>query len=469
MSDLETKGLQVKVEGVVYQVYVSLMQVAGDTLGLNGILGFVESFTAAYPCRLCKVRRDEFSSTFSEIGTKIRSRNEFEKDILLCDTRLTGVKEECCYNSIPSFHVSMNVYCDIMHDLLEGICRYVMLKVLHYLIVSKRYFSIDTLNLRISHFVYEHSSSPGCISENQLKGDSLVMGAIEMLNLVLGLGLMIGDLVPQNDCCWDVYLLLRQVLLFSCGICFDSNDLQYMQTLIAEFLEEYVKFFHCCLTLKFHNLTHYPRIIATLGPLYHIWVMRCEAKHADAKKVASSSGNFKNICHTIAVRHQMKQAERLMAQRGIEQAELSVKKCDTLLLCDIEQGDVISELLGNYGMYREIFSTNTVTVNSVVYKSGQILVADTDDLFPQFVVIDSVFLTDTRDSYFICHQLQCVCENRHYQAFEIEHTNKMVVIDVSKLSSLPSPWSLTSHTKLGVLFVSLKHKLWLEVSLFRIK
>jgi len=55
---------------------------------------------------------------------------------------------------------------------------------------------------------------------------------------------------------------------------------------LAEFLAEYTRLLGCSLSLKFDNLTHYPRIIATVGPLHHMWVMRCEAKHAELKKVA---------------------------------------------------------------------------------------------------------------------------------------------------------------------------------------
>ena len=208
----------------------------------------------------------------------------------LRDASKTGIKEECCHNVVPSFHVSQNVYCDIMHDLLEGVCRYVMQRVLQHLIVAKSFFSLDMLNLRISSFVY-HSSRPGSISQSQKKNDSSIMGAVEMLNFVLGFGLMVGDLVPYDDSGWHIYLLLRKVLVFCCGLCFSSSDLVYLQTLVADFLGEYMKLFECSLTLKFQNRTHYLRIIAMPGPLYHIWVMRCEAKHANAKKVASSSRN----------------------------------------------------------------------------------------------------------------------------------------------------------------------------------
>jgi hypothetical protein len=61
--------------------------------------------------------------------------------------------------------------------------------------------------------------------------------------------------------------------------------------------------------------------------MYYNWVMTCEAKNSELKKPAVSSGNFKNITRTLAVRHQMKQAERFLACTGFAE-ECSVDFCN---------------------------------------------------------------------------------------------------------------------------------------------
>ena len=71
MADLEMKGFQL--DGVQYQIFVCLVERTGDNLGLNGILGFVESFTASYSCRQCKVKRKDFSMQLFEITDKLRT------------------------------------------------------------------------------------------------------------------------------------------------------------------------------------------------------------------------------------------------------------------------------------------------------------------------------------------------------------------------------------------------------------
>ena len=41
-----------------------------------------------------------------------------------------------------------------------------------------------------------------------------------------------------------------------------------------------------------------------VGPLVRFWTMRYEAKHQHFKHLANTIGNFINICHTLAIRHQ---------------------------------------------------------------------------------------------------------------------------------------------------------------------
>jgi hypothetical protein len=49
MHKLETQVLNFYV-GISYKVYVVLVLVTGDYLGINVILGYTESFTARFPC-----------------------------------------------------------------------------------------------------------------------------------------------------------------------------------------------------------------------------------------------------------------------------------------------------------------------------------------------------------------------------------------------------------------------------------
>lgn len=123
--------------------------VIGDNLGLNSVLGFQESFSASYFCRICTASKAETKQQTVENRLLVRSEESYKADTL---TEEHGVKETCVFDEIPGFSVLQNAACDFMHDVLEGICRYEMAYLLDYLINNKYYFSLEHLNSRLKFF-----------------------------------------------------------------------------------------------------------------------------------------------------------------------------------------------------------------------------------------------------------------------------------------------------------------------------
>ena len=76
------------------------------------MLGYVESFTAHYPCRLCKLSREEFNYNLFAVPDKPRTKQTHVDDLALGSPSETGMKGPGIYAGLPSFHASMNVYCD---------------------------------------------------------------------------------------------------------------------------------------------------------------------------------------------------------------------------------------------------------------------------------------------------------------------------------------------------------------------
>ena len=58
--------------------------------------------------------------------------------------------------------------------------------------------------------------------------------------------------------------------------------------------------------------------IFSVGPLVRHWTIRYEAKHQYLKALSTSIGNFINITHTLAVRHQSYQCYHLCADDPYE-------------------------------------------------------------------------------------------------------------------------------------------------------
>ena len=216
LNFLQTQGIVIIADGVLQRVKFQLILILGDNLGLNGILGFVESFTARYSCRICRVSSEKSATLTIEDAEKLRNSQNYNEDIEKSNTLESGIKEPCVFNEVNDFHVAENFSVDMMHDVLEGVSVYVLESILFIFIFVKKYFNLNYLNCRIQNFNYgptEIANKPPVISFNRATNKlHLKMSASEILCLVRYWGLMIGDLIPDDDEYWQLYKYLRQII-----------------------------------------------------------------------------------------------------------------------------------------------------------------------------------------------------------------------------------------------------------------
>ncbi len=66
LTDLERTGILLEIKGGRKNVKVLLDMVTSDNLFLNSIFGFVESFSANFPCRSCATHRKNFEVCFDK-------------------------------------------------------------------------------------------------------------------------------------------------------------------------------------------------------------------------------------------------------------------------------------------------------------------------------------------------------------------------------------------------------------------
>ena len=62
-------------------VKISIAQITGDNLGVNGICGCVESFIANYYCRNCKMHREDALYADVESPEFVRTKEGYEADV----------------------------------------------------------------------------------------------------------------------------------------------------------------------------------------------------------------------------------------------------------------------------------------------------------------------------------------------------------------------------------------------------
>lgn len=312
---LETEGIEIQISSKNIRVYFTLLLILGDNLGLNSVLGFDESFQSHYFCRFCKTHKDETTSQTIENEDHIRTVNNYNRDSVSLSY---GIKEICIWHELPNFHVTNNLSCDIMHDLLEGVLRYDMAHIIGCLI-KKKFFSVEQLNERIKYFKFSDVDTGNpipSICSQHLKKKYIIMSASEMLGLTIYFGILVGDLIPSSEPVWDFYILLCNMLNIIFAKTVSNSSISYLETVITEHNETYCKLFNDTLKPKFHFLVHYPRIMRKIGPVRHIWVMRYEGFHKQLKSTAKIVTSRINLLLSLCIKQQLKFCNRVFKKKG---------------------------------------------------------------------------------------------------------------------------------------------------------
>lgn len=298
---LETTGIEINNQ----RFFIILAACVGDNKGLNGMLGFTESFTAHFFCRFCKMPKSETQKCDKQCSDVLRNRSNYIDDVAKNNVSETGIIGDCIFNQLENFNVTENFSVDIMHDMLEGILNYEIALILDNFINKNKYFKLEQLNSRIANFdfgEYENINKPQYISNDHLKSHKLRYSSSETLWLAKFLGVMIGEFIPEKDGKWEIFILLRQILEIVLQDHINLETIDYLEYLISRHHKTFQENFQLPLRPKHHFLCHYPYVMKKMGPLKQFWCMRFEGKHKILKNIARSTTSRRNICKTISQR-----------------------------------------------------------------------------------------------------------------------------------------------------------------------
>ncbi|OXU17363.1 hypothetical protein TSAR_007972 [Trichomalopsis sarcophagae] len=171
LNFLSESGIEVQLPSGLKKIYFELALFVGVKAELHAILGLLESFRAK-----CTLRTVE----------------NYQNLLASDDPTVSGIKEKCILHDIKNFHMSNNTCVDVMHDVLEGICRYDLALILNHFIYDAKLFSLEELNLRVRGFDYGfgyHVNKPPELNEDWIKKGCIVITSSEMLCLVQNLNL----------------------------------------------------------------------------------------------------------------------------------------------------------------------------------------------------------------------------------------------------------------------------------------
>lgn len=433
---LEYEGILCNIDRESTRIFFCVALLLGDNLGLHTLLGFTESFRANSFCRFCKCHRNETYHLSKQQDELLRNRTNFEEDIAVNNVSLTGIKEQTPWNNLPSFHATDNPSVDIAHDIFEGVASFDVTEILYQFIIVDKLFTIETLNSRLKYFNYgkDNVNKPPLIAIENLKHKKIRMSCAEMKCFLLYAGLMLGNLIPEENKFWKLYILLRKILaiVLSPRIYNLEATCNLLSDLISEHHNLYVELFSLNLKPKHHNLIHYPWIMRRVGPLIHLSSIRFESKHRESKTFANVVASRVNITHTLAIKHQLKQCHRFITKSGLGDCitKTVVKNMKSIYECipDFDQLCLESEIIEKFS--KSVSFCKSIGINNFTYKTGDLLLIgrETDILFG---VIETILQNEDNQVCFVYSPLKVVFREHIYAYEVIGKGNKKCILESS--------------------------------------
>lgn len=250
--------------------------ILGDNKEMNTTLGFVRSFCANHYCRFCNKHRNNMRTEPTSDDRNRRNRDAYDEDVLMENTRITGVREYSVFNDIPFFHVTSSASADLTHDLQEGILHTCMSLAIQYFL-DEEFFDLEYLNNQIKWMEFgeaEKGNKPTAILLKDIKKNKFKMSASEMSFFTHHITLLIGNVVPCEDPVWS--FVLNVVKFFDlCELpSYGEEDLIQLKTVNEDINWELLNIFEVTLKPKSHFTTHYDELTKEFGPMKKLRTIR---------------------------------------------------------------------------------------------------------------------------------------------------------------------------------------------------
>lgn len=250
-----------------------------------------------------------------------------------------------------------------MHDIPEGIIPFTSHHLFQYCI-ENRLFSERKLVQRIQFHDYGVLNRRNVPSIVLLTKHNLNQCAAQSLCLFRNISFILHEYKDQLKDVWPcIGSLLKIVQIVYSDVIYE-RDLIKLKHHIHTHLETVKEKFTPKLLPKHHFLTHYPRIIRTMGSVKHMSSIRFEAKHQIFKNFSRSNKNFKKLTFTLTEKHQKAIACAMRSFTNDIPIDAGKKRPvdDVELLCKFTKNTVCE--------------VKWIQVNDHRYEAGQLLLHD---------------------------------------------------------------------------------------------
>lgn len=390
--------------------------ILGDNLGLNGILGFVESFVANFYCRFCRNIKHVMHKQVKEDVAALRNELNYSQDVATKNPSATGIKEECVFHSMCDFHVTKNYSVDLLHDFLEGDLHFDLCNIISSLI-KKGCFTLDELNSLIKTHNYGpcvKNKSIDDITIEMLAKEKIRCSGAEMETLFTNFATIIGHKVPHDADEWKVYIKMREIYSVLTAKVALPGAHQLLHNLIIEHHELFLMTFpEKHFKTKHHLMVHYPSIMHMIGLICRISSLRYEAYHKKFKNVSKVTACRINLLTTFARKIEYQFADLLLNFTTIEcQPNFGPK--------EYIDYNVMACKYGFSMEFKSFFITSWVEKGGITVKRNCVIQTATDrDDSPIFGLVKEIIIIDGSKILFCCQALENLGFDRHFYAFAV--------------------------------------------------
>jgi hypothetical protein len=391
LQKLQDEGLTLDLGASKVQVYFCLTHVQADNLVLDELLGLPTTNV----CRFCTADEHLRKTMVRDDDSLLRENEPYPR--VQCELNCYGVH----YQSIE------NWYLDIVKDFLKGVCKLDLVHILTDLIFVRKIITVDDLNQRMLTFNYstqDRRNMPAAFWLSDLKNGKIKMKAVQIECFVRNFPLIMADVMMQNVerlqlQSWKLFMSMRKILYMLLAQTWIPRSEGRLRDLVDAHHTLFKQFapYNGTLPLKFHNATHYWRIVQQLGP-----PNVQEARPKVCSEHCLDLEDEVDVFYPITWKHQMILNEKLLLKNYTVGDDFKAPKLQFAV-------DPESEI-SIFGLTGSLKSVLELKCFEEIFKIGSVVVigAGASGL-PEFCQIEHIILVDggtKRVCKFVCAKLE---------------------------------------------------------------
>ena len=203
-------------------------------------------------------------------------------------------------------------------------------------------------------------------------------------------------------------------------------------------------------------MIHFPSVILQNGPLVGMSCLRYELKNSFFKRVANNMSNRRNVCHTLAKRHQQNALFTVISGTYVRNF-ITVGKSNVVLASSLKWSDLICEKFGIENT-SNIAVANKLCVASIEYSVGTHLIVNIDSSgVPEFGKVEKFACLPSSDDWVcVVRLLRSIEYYSHFHSYCVNYVQP-VQYKIAAVSELVDYHPVCCYKKAGKFYVRLQY------------